>query len=112
DELIARVDCPVLGIFGEADHVISLADVRQLRDTLDRHDKSYHIKVYAGAPHGWLNDTMPGRYRHAQAEAAWALQLAFLKTVLDPRHDRSRRVQGHQCDPAGDYDFTKNVRME
>src|SRR5262249_55427880 len=24
DEIIARVDCPVLGIFGEADHVISL----------------------------------------------------------------------------------------
>ena len=72
DEMIAGVDCPVLGIFGEADHVISLDDVRHLRDCLDRHDKSYRIQVYAGAPHGWLNDTMPGRYRRAQAEAAWA----------------------------------------
>src|SRR5262252_4436846 len=25
DEIIAAVECPVLGIFGEADHVISLA---------------------------------------------------------------------------------------
>ena len=48
DELIARVNCPVLGIFGEADHVISLEDVRRLRDTLDRHDKTYRIKVYPG----------------------------------------------------------------
>ena len=65
DEIIARVECPVLGLFGEADHVISLDDVRRLRDTLDRHGKTYHIKVYPGAPHGWLNDTMPGRYRRA-----------------------------------------------
>ncbi len=39
--------------------MISLDDVRRLRDTLDRHGKTYTIKVYPGAPHGWLNDTMP-----------------------------------------------------
>jgi carboxymethylenebutenolidase len=112
DEIIAAVECPVLGIFGEADHVISLADVRRLRDCLDRHDKSYTIKVYADAPHGWLNDTMPGRYRRAQAEAAWALQFAFLERVLDPGYDRARRVQVYECDHSANYDFTKNVRME
>jgi carboxymethylenebutenolidase len=112
DEMIARVACPVLGIFGEADHVISLDDVRRLRDCLDRHDKSYRIKVYAGAPHGWLNETMPGRYRRAQAEAGWALQLAFLESVLDSGYDRSRRVQIYECDHAADYDFARNVRME
>jgi carboxymethylenebutenolidase len=53
EAIIARVECPVLGLFGEEDHVISLADVRRLRDCLDRHDKSYTIKVYADAPHGW-----------------------------------------------------------
>ena len=112
ETLIARVACPVLGLFGEADHVISLADVRRLRDCLDHHDKSYRIKVYAGAPHGWLNDTMPGRYRRAQAEAAWALQLEFLRAVLDPGYDRSRRVQVYECDHAADYDFSRNVRLE
>ena len=112
DDIIAAVECPVLGIFGEADHVISLADVRRFRDSLDRHDKSYMIKVYAGAPHGWLNDTMPGRYRREQAEAAWVLQLAFLERVLDPSYDRSRRTQIYECDHSADYVFTKNVRME
>jgi carboxymethylenebutenolidase len=112
DEIIARVPCPVLGIFGEADHVISLDDVRRFRDCLDRHDKRYRIKVYPGAPHGWLNDTMPGRYRREAAEAAWALQLAFLREVLVPGTDRSRRVQIYECEHAADYDFTKNVRME
>ena len=112
DDVIARVECPVLGIFGEADHVISLADVRRFRDALDRHDKSYHIKVYAGAPHGWLNDTMPGRYRREQAEAGWALQRAFLAQVLDASYDHSRRIQVYECEHAADYDFGKNVRLE
>jgi carboxymethylenebutenolidase len=111
EDIIARVECPVLGIFGEADHVISLFDVRRLRDCLDRHDKSYTIKVYPGVPHGWLNDTMPGRYRRDAAEAAWTHQLAFLKRVLDPSYDKSRRVQAYESEHAANYDFTKNVRM-
>jgi carboxymethylenebutenolidase len=111
DDIIARVDCPVLGIFGEADHVISLADVRRLRDAFDRHDKTYTIKVYPGAPHGWLNDTMPGRYRREAAEAAWAFQLAFLKKIFDPGYDRSRRLQVYESNHAADYDFKKNVRL-
>jgi carboxymethylenebutenolidase len=112
DDMLARVACPVLGIFGEADHLISLADVRRFRDSLERHDKSYTIKVFAGAPHGWLNDTMPGRYRREAAEAAWALQLSFLRRIFAPSFDQSRRVQAYECEHAANYDFSKNVRME
>jgi carboxymethylenebutenolidase len=112
EETIARVTCPVLGIFGEADHIISLNDVRRLRDCLERHDKTYTIKVFAGAPHGWLNDTMPGRYRRDAAEAAWALQLKFLKTVFNGGFDKSRRDQVYECEYSANYDFSKNVRME
>jgi len=111
EDIIARVDCPVLGIFGEADHVISLADVRRFRDCLDDHDKTYTIKVYPGVPHGWLNDTMPGRYRREAAEAAWAFQLAFLRTIFEPGYDRSRRVQIYESEHSASYDFAKNVRM-
>jgi carboxymethylenebutenolidase len=112
DDMLARVQCPVLGIFGEADHLISLADVRRFRDSLDRHDKTYTIRVFASAPHGWLNDTMPGRYRREAAEAAWALQLAFLRQIFDPAYDKTRRIQVYESEHAADYDFTKNVRME
>ena len=112
DEIIAAIDCPVLGMFGETDHLISLDDVRRLRDCLDRHRKSYDIHVYRDAPHGWLNDTMPGRYRRAQAEAAWADQRAFLREVLAPHYDKSRRMQRFAADVAADYDFSRNVRYE
>jgi len=112
DEIIAAIDCPVLGMFGETDHLISLDDVRKLRDCLERHRKSYEIHVYRDAPHGWLNDTMPGRYRRAQAEAAWADQRAFLRAAFAPNRDRSQVVQRFTADVAPDYDFGRNVRYE
>jgi carboxymethylenebutenolidase len=112
DDTLSRLDCPVLGIFGEADHLISLDDVRRFRNALDRHDKSYTIKLYAGAPHGWLNDTMPGRYRREAAEAAWALQLSFLRRIFASGFDKARRVQSYEAEHAADYDFSKNIRME
>ena len=86
DTLISRIQCPVLGVFGEADFLISLDDVRAFREALERHRKSYHIKIFAGMPHGWLNDTMPGRYRPKEAEEAWRLGIDFLE-----RLDRARR---------------------
>jgi carboxymethylenebutenolidase len=112
DDIIAAVDCPILGMFGETDHLISVDDVRRFRDCLERHRKSYSIHLYREAPHGWLNDTMPGRYRRAQAEAAWADQLAFLAEVLAPGYDRATRVQRYAADIAMDYDFSRNVRRE
>jgi carboxymethylenebutenolidase len=112
EDIIAAVDCPVLGMFGETDHLISMDDIRRFRDCLERHGKSYSINVFRDAPHGWLNDTMPGRYRRAQAEAAWADQRAFLQRVLALGYDRSTRVQRFAADIAVDYDFSRNVRHE
>ena len=112
DDVIAQVKCPVLGIFGEADHIISINDVRRFRESLERHNKSFTINIYHGAPHGWLNDTMPGRYRRPQAEAALAAQNAFLKEVFDPNYDRSRIVQRYAAEISPNYDFSKNVRLE
>lgn len=112
DEIIAAVDCPVLGMFGETDHLIAIDDVRRFRDSLERQGKSFRIHVYRDTPHGWLNDTMPGRYRRDQAEAAWAQQRAFLREVLASDYDRSTRRQRYEADIAVDYDFTRNVRQE
>jgi len=112
DEIIAAIDCPVLGMFGETDHLISVDDIRRFRDCLERHGKTYSIHVYRDAPHGWLNDTMPGRYRHAQMEAAWTDQRTFLQRVLAPGYDRSTRMHRYAADIAADYDFSRNVRHE
>jgi carboxymethylenebutenolidase len=112
EEVIAAIDCPVFGSFGEADHIISLDDVRRFRNCLEDKKKSYEIHVFRGAPHGWLNDTMPGRYRREQAEAGWAAQLRFLERVFDPKRDANTISWSYHCESRPDYDFSKNVRLE
>jgi carboxymethylenebutenolidase len=109
-EVVANIPCPVFGAFGEADHIISLDDVRRFRNCLEDHRKSYDIRVYKGAPHGWLNDTMPGRYDEAQAQAGWAAQQRFLKEVFGTLpHGIHWRFES---DMRADYDFSKNIRLE
>ena len=52
--------------------------------------KSFDIRVYADAPHGFLNDTMLGRYRASQAQAAWGQILFFLDATLNKGWDKER----------------------
>ncbi len=112
DETIARIDCPVFGAFGSDDHIISVADVRRFRESLEEHGKSYEIHLYTGAPHGWLNDTMPGRYRKAQAEAAWTAQQNFLKDVFAGIWPKDSVRWRFDSTFGEDYDFAKNRRQE
>ena len=112
DDVIAKVNCPVFGAFGEADHIISLDDVRRFRNSLEKHKKSYDIHIYKGAPHGWLNDTMPGRYRKPQADAGWAAQQRFLTDVFDGGYDAKTVRWQFECDSSPNYDYSKNVRFE
>jgi len=108
--LIERVSCPVLGIFGEGDFLVSLDDVVRLRHHLEHAKKSYHIRLYREVPHGWLNDTMPGRYRPEAAEDAWQLVLSFLKKTFGDGWDRNRVMWTFESDVSPEYDFTKNKR--
>jgi carboxymethylenebutenolidase len=111
-EMMRAVEAPLLFIFGERDHIISLDDVRRVRDTLEDARRSYRMKVFAGMPHGWLNDTMPGRYRAKEAEQAWKLVLGFLADVF-AGHWPAGEVRWHfESASAADYDFARNERLE
>jgi len=112
EAVIAALPCPVFAAFGEPDHIISLEDVQRFRNRLEANHKSYDIHVYEGAPHGWLNDTMPGRYRKPQADAGWAAQQRFLAKVFTGGYDPKRVSWRFESESGIDYDFTKNVRME
>ncbi|HEY1371271.1 MAG TPA: dienelactone hydrolase family protein [Candidatus Binatia bacterium] len=111
ETLLEKLSCPLLGVFGEADHIISVDDVLRFRSALERHKKSYHIRIYPDAPHGWLNDTMPGRYRKAAAVDAWNLLMAFLKKTMNGKPN-DRISWTFENDFSRNYDFKKNVRME
>ncbi|MCH8974333.1 MAG: dienelactone hydrolase family protein [Chloroflexi bacterium] len=108
---IRELDCPVLGLFGEEDHVVSLENVRRFRDELEQANKSYRMRIYRGAPHGWLNDTMPGRYRREAAEAAWSELTSFLREAFAGEWHADHVVWEFASDVSPGYDFSKNVRL-
>ncbi len=112
-EMMRSLSAPVLFVYGERDHTISLADVRRTRDALEEGRCSYRMKVFPGMPHGWLNDTMPGRYRAKEAEEAWGVLLAFLGDVFGGRWPGKGQVRWEfESGSSVDYDFSKNERME
>jgi carboxymethylenebutenolidase len=110
DRLLERVSCPVQGIFAELDNLISLEDILRMRNVLEKAKKSFDIRIYPDAPHGFLNDTMPGRYRPEQAEAAWREIISFLNTVLDSGWNPERVIWRFDGDSSPNYDFTKHKR--
>jgi carboxymethylenebutenolidase len=112
-EMIRRLAAPALFVFGERDHTISLADVRRARDALEEGRCSYRMKIFRDMPHGWLNDTMPGRYRAKEAGEAWGLLLKFLADVFPGTWPGTGQVRWEfEGASSADYDFSKNVRLQ
>jgi carboxymethylenebutenolidase len=110
--LVPGVSCPFLGQFGEIDHSHSMQNIRLFRNAMEAANKSYDIRVYRDAPHGWLNETMPGRYREATAALAWETMVAFLRATFDGAWEDGRVLARYEADIAADYDFSRNVRFE
>lgn len=111
-DVAAGISAPILGIFGEKDHTIPVDAVLELRDCLERMRLSYRFHLFADMPHGWLNSTMPGRYREPQAEAAISEILEFLGETLSAGPSERPVEWSFTSEIARDYDFKKNLRFE
>jgi carboxymethylenebutenolidase len=110
EELMDRVTAPTLYVYGEKDHTTPIQRVFEFRDEMERHHKNCEVRLEADMPHGYLNDTMPGRYRQKEANEAWDRILDFLDRVYDGYFSPERVTTKFQADFAVDYDFTKSVR--
>ncbi len=84
-ELAPELQCPYLGMFGEADQIIPMADVAELRGILERAGKRFDIVTYPSAGHAFFNDTRPDAYRPEAARDAWGRALTFLRRHLRVR---------------------------
>lgn len=114
EQYLEELTAPILGAYGERDHTIPIEDVRKFRNALEERNKTYQITVYQDMPHGWLNDTMPGRYRPETAEATWKTLLSFLNRELVEDNNEPQDLVKWEFSAAkhSDYDFAKNVRFE
>ena len=112
EELIAQVNLPGVGYFRRSRSYYFRRRRGALPQLSREIKKNCHIRIYRDAPHGWLNDTMPGRYRKEAAKDAWKLMMSFLKNVLPAVGIRIAFPAHTKATTRATYDFKKNVRME
>ena len=77
-ERAPEMKAPVLGLYGEADQGIPVTQVETMKKALQEAGKTFEIKVYPGAPHGFHADYRAS-YRKEAAEDAWKEMGAWLK---------------------------------
>lgn len=77
-QLAPEMKAPVLGLYGEADQGIPVAQVEAMKAALAAAGKTAEFKIYPGAPHGFHADYRPS-YRKDSAEDAWTLLGAWFK---------------------------------
>ena len=82
---LARLEAPLLGIFGGADQGIPVPRVRAMESLLDEIGADATIHVYEGAGHAFANPSGT-RYEPEAAQDAWEKTTAFL--------DRHLRAEG------------------
>src|SRR5690349_15491656 len=81
-DAVADLRCPLLGLYGEEDAFIPVADVAELRRRLAAAGKDADIRLYPGARHAFMNDTRPAAYRPEAAADAWRRMLVFFRERL------------------------------
>ena len=80
-DVAAQIKCPVLGLYGEADQGIPMADVREMEAALKAVGTTTEFIEYPGAPHAFNSDYRPS-YRPEAAKDAWARCVAWLNKYL------------------------------
>jgi carboxymethylenebutenolidase len=83
-QLAPEMKAPVLGLYGEADTGIPVAQVEALKAALMAAKKTAEFKIYPGAPHGFHADYRAS-YRKEAAVDGWRRMQAWFKKygVLD-----------------------------
>lgn len=80
-DIAAQIKAPVLGLYGEADLGIPVADVKEMETALKTAGKTAEFVVYPGAPHAFYADYRPS-YREEAAKDAWRRCLAWFNKYL------------------------------
>jgi carboxymethylenebutenolidase len=77
----ANLQAPIVCLFGEKDPYIPLSQAQRIEDTLHALEKSFEVKIYAGAEHGFFCDARSS-YHPDAAKDAWEKSKSWFATYL------------------------------
>jgi carboxymethylenebutenolidase len=80
-DIASQINAPVLGLYGEEDLGIPVADVREMESALKAAGKTAEFVIYPGAPHAFFADYRPS-YRVDAAIDAWSRCVAWFNKYL------------------------------
>ncbi|OGB92861.1 MAG: hypothetical protein A3H39_02030 [candidate division NC10 bacterium RIFCSPLOWO2_02_FULL_66_22] len=80
-DLAGQITAPLLGLYGDADQGIPVADVREMEAALKAAGKTAEFVVYPGAPHAFHADYRPS-YRPEAARDGWSRCVAWFTKYL------------------------------
>lgn len=78
---LARLDAPLLAMFGSEDGSIPVARVREMEATLRQLGKDVDVRIYEGASHAFANPSGPA-YEPQAAADVWGRTTTFLANHL------------------------------
>lgn len=79
---IAKIPCPILGIFGEKDRGIPPGSVREFDAECKKAGKNIEVVMYKNAGHAFMNPNNKDGYRNGDAVDAWSRISSFFAEKL------------------------------
>ena len=77
-DIVAKINCPVLGLYGAADTGIPVETTAAIKKAADAAGKKVEIVTYPDTPHAFNADYRPS-YREGPARDGWSKMLAWFK---------------------------------
>jgi len=81
-EEIQKINCPILGIFGEKDRGIPAASAKTFEREAQKLDKQVRVTIYPNVGHAFMNPNNKAGYDAETAKEAWQRIFAFLDSKL------------------------------
>jgi carboxymethylenebutenolidase len=80
--IVKNIKAPILGLFAEHDHGISVDMVHSLDEELTQNGVTHEFHIYPGTEHAFFNDTRPHIYNPEAAQDAWEKTLQWFRKYL------------------------------
>jgi carboxymethylenebutenolidase len=81
-EMIDKINCPILGIFGGKDNGIAVKDVEAFKAACLKAGKSITVQIYPKSGHAFMNEDNARAYNAADTKSAWGKTFAFFEQNL------------------------------